>query len=241
MKRFEQLTDDELLAIVDEPEQLKILIDLECAHRGIQLLPAPPTPPVAPEAKADLTLYGVKFGYSAPDFFFPDPEVAARLLQFLNSLKGPFWTQNYERSGITTGRVAEDAHFEVTDVKVYSRELWESIKAARIRYEELKKEYDTAEAEYKKLSEQREVVIDEINERVTEVLNWRRNVEALLSKFERYLRLADNQIPIAWGFLTDAEGLGRVNRYLYAPVGHSNTETDKASWIGPYAKARSDG
>lgn len=197
--------DDEALAslIDDECDRW---IDIQCAKRGIALLPPDPGPaPKEPLSEPDLTIYEVSVGYSTIATY-TTPEAAESVREAL--AKATPFVAVMERHDYNSTKYLDHAGAEskvkVEESAVLSRHAWEKIKDDAIEYARVRARWQTARDEYETVLKARASVVDELRSMVdeaTEAIEERRKAEEI---FDRYLDLADNDRETALRFMSQA-------------------------------------
>lgn len=197
MKRFDELSDAEILALTEE--QIAYYHDFACAEEGAPLMPPPVGPaPEAVEAQHDMKVYQVAGVY------FSTMEDASRVADAMNSCRR--LTTEYARGGSYRDKVAKvaDAPESVTTEPVYSQAMWDSVRQKVTAYNEAKSAWEKRRDEYNKAAELRARVtawISERIERVHEAEIERRRCEA---EFARYVEIARGDRAMAREFLVKA-------------------------------------
>ena len=201
MKRWNEYTDEELLAMYDEGGgSYKTLVDLECAYEGLPLLPPHPGPqPVYDVPEKDVTLYEVG------GVLVTTPEAANDILSVL--IKYTLWNEEYRPPANFVKKMAT-THYGYPEVKVkqsYSEEFRATIvdemkvnAKALEEWRALKKDYDNAVGG-------RADIEETIEGRISEHRNKKWRYESMEHKFNAYLKLADGNNNIALNFLDKAD------------------------------------
>jgi hypothetical protein len=196
MKRFEDLTDAELLEMAAQEGNIEDLIDLECAHQGIPLLPAMMEEPKKPEFKKDVTIYVVG------SFKFFNQGEAMGLIDVLNtcSLTDTTGWGNSER----LYPLSDYNNPKMETKQIYSEALYSEIEKDLKAYENLKDQYELAKREYDVVKTQRDEVSDDIWDKIKEIQAQEYKKEMYKDRFNRYLTLANGDRKIALNFLNNA-------------------------------------
>ncbi len=197
MKRFDELSDAEVLALTDE--QIAYYHDFACAEEGAPLMPPPVGPaPEVVEAQQDMKIYTVG-GVS-----FATMEDASLVADAMNSCRR--LTTEYARGGSYRDKVAKavDAPESVTTESVYSQAMWDSVRQKVTAYNEAKAAWEKRRDDYSKAAELRSRVtawISQCIESVRETDIERQRCEA---EFARYVEIAQGDRAMARAFLIKA-------------------------------------
>jgi hypothetical protein len=211
MKRFIDLTDQELVALTEESVQY--YIDLACAEQGVPLRPQPPgllSP--APEVPT-----AVMYGFGS--LWFETQQAALDVLDTvakyqlyadhgydLSSRFEPIdpGTYSYPTISTRTQPLQEDYERYAADIQQYSvlKEAW---KNATQEYTRAKDTYD--KAAYPILSK-----ISNAKQRQQELVN-------MCNIFEKYLTLANDDKSVAWNFFINAYPNDAYDEELMAMLG----------------------
>lgn len=198
MRRLEDFTNDELVQLDDAG--FDALVEIECAHEGIPMLPDHPgeAPTKADDLEPTVTLHEVA-GYS-----FLTHEDAIEVAELIGTketattgyVSGPSYTQKIRK---TEKRVPD-----VTTSKAYSEEQANRIAARLERYESKSREWEAAHNEYEGIARKREKVRTRVHEAVRAAREYEERILRTRATFDRYLALADNDAHIAWRFFKQA-------------------------------------
>lgn len=198
MKRFEDLTRDELVALGDDA--INYYIDRECAERGLPLLP--PAPPVAPDKGGlapDVTHYLI------PKSRFRTVEDAQAALAAINAL--PRIDAAYVRGyGYEKVEAAPDQPLQMTQERVYSRALANETESRRDDYGRLKAVYDREKEQYDKAYRGRETAAGSIRSAIGDAYDQSQTIKSLRHDHARYVQLANGDRAVAARFLEAAHG-----------------------------------
>lgn len=195
MKRIDEMTREEIVALTDE--RINMLIDYECAMEGKPLLPDSPIKPIVPEYAPDTLIYTVA------EVTTKCADHAQRILEAINS--GERVSKKYV-SGPSYMKMLEPVSSKVTITSetVFSIELWDKIKNEKLaadvwmeEYKQLKKEYDDA-------VNKRAEISDRIWEWIGNSRNEEYRRERIRNDFKRYLELSEGNKSIAMNFLKKA-------------------------------------
>jgi hypothetical protein len=179
------------------PEEVKSFIDIECAKKGVMLLPPEPVKPAQPEIVKDVTMYEYM------GIHFQTPEAAAAVMQEVG--KHTQFTYDYKASvrifhpgtHYASGRVSvEDGMKEVTYLKH---------KSALDEYDRAKASYDNAKKAYDKAIEARKGIVGEITDYVPRCSEMVFEEKLILETMDKYIELAKGDTKIAYGFLVAAK------------------------------------
>lgn len=195
MKRFEELTDEEVLALTQD--EVTRWIDVECAHEGAPLLPPRPMAPTPIMFEPDVTVFLVG------NIYFGSADDAAKAAALMAPMAR--FNVNYV-SGPRFDKIAMPScdDLTVSTVRAFSAERWDVIKSDMARYEELKKQFEADSLEYQKASERRDVIASDIHGRVERVRGQERRRARMREEFARYVDLAGGDQTIARRFLVAA-------------------------------------
>ncbi len=199
MKNFEDLSHEEKANLTED--EVNYYIDLECAERGIALLP-PGGPPIKPDkgmTADDLVLF------EAGGQYFTDPADAGAVCATLNACKSRV-VLNYI-SGPSYRKYAEPATDPVTSGQstALSQELRAKLSSLIEEQERAADEYKKAQQAYDSIVSKRRDVVDEIRGAIaTSRRNMARKSE-LATKFSRYIELAGGDKLVAARFIRQAE------------------------------------
>lgn len=203
MKRIDELTEAELLALTDE--QFNRQVDYECAVEGVAMLP--PHPGQAPTntlPAADVKVFRVAGVYTT------DSDHAAAILELITS-KPLFKTahaKGYEGPEYLVPMGENDYSFPgIEKTTVFSPEQWDAIKEDQKAYDNLKKKWDGEMRIYQNAYESRKDIINQLSDRLREAQDNRYRREQIRTEFSRYLDLAENNTTIAMNFLLKAKPL----------------------------------
>jgi len=190
MKRLTDYTNEELRDL--NQQQIEDLIDLECAHEGVPLLPEMPVKPEVNKPQPDLTLYQVS------GLYLKHKEDADRLIELINSM--PRMEEKYYKEGYFDREEME----RVQEVKVFSEDAKMRTKAQANAAKELEDQYRFAKKEYNKIAEQRKDIIDRVNDAVCNAFDEYNKEQVYKKQYARYLQLAEGEKDIALNFMKAA-------------------------------------
>lgn len=195
MKRFAELSNEELLELTNKGELSK-LVDLECAYQSIPLLPVLPDKPEKKEFPKDVTYYAVG------NFKFMNEVEAVKVIGLLKScalIDTTGWGSN-ER----VYPMSEYNQPKLEVRSVYSEQLYKSIESDLKAFEEQTRIYNDLTNEYDKIDKQRKEIEDEIFDKVADLQKEEAKKSLYKEMFTRYLELAGNNKQIALNFLDNA-------------------------------------
>lgn len=200
MKRFEELTREELAVLTDEQRQY--YIDFACAERGIPFLPPKPADPKTKKPVRDSVLYSLNLGY------FLNAIDAQDVLDYVKKkgykladtryLSGPSYEIKYEPRRIE--------NCEISRTEAYSPAVAEQYKSVIEEAEKSKKAYEDELAEYNNVRESREKIESEIDEKISTAYSFLEKRQYYVGVFNRYLEMANNDRETAVRFFTEAYG-----------------------------------
>jgi hypothetical protein len=197
MQNIYDLTKEQVNALTDD--EIQTFIDIECAEKGVLLLPDVPTEPKKELPKPDLTIYAVG------DFRVESFEEASQILEILSKVRLVTKTYDYN--------VGYDFHyirftdFLIPEIKkefVYSAELYNQLKNAMRKYSQEKTNYDNLNREYQKADKERQGVASKVWEYINDIRDEFWQKEHLTKEFNRYLVLANGDKKIAMAFFVTA-------------------------------------
>ena len=194
MKRLEEYTNEELATLTDEQE--KDLIDLECAHEGIRLLPELSPKPKFEKPGPDMTAYHIE------DIYLLDMDEANDVLAYINSKKS-IVTRNYHCYEEYKIRPAT-APLTMSTVTGFSDEHHAKVKYERERIKNLEDSWDEEKSKYDEILKSRQDVSKKVQDACQSARTEKSQINALLNEYRRYLKLAMNEKEIAQNFLREA-------------------------------------
>lgn len=198
MNRLEDMSDDALLSL-DEEQTLELL-DLECAHRGVPLLPEVPVPPSSDGPKPDLTVY------TLPDLYFSSKEQADQVLEFARSMSILKREYQWFRGGshITYDLLPEEEDLEIKAEKGWSPQAWSRHASEAQVCAEAKNLYEEAKRKFTSIERKRKEVLDDIQSAVSEARKRNSDRQDRISSLARYRAIAGNDEALALRFYFDA-------------------------------------
>lgn len=184
MKRYMELSEDELLGL--SSAELQDLIDLECANKGIPLLPPKPVEPTMGIPEPTVSVYTVC------NFTFLDVQDATKLMDFINSSSVVDLNKDYQAGDASWIRPYQTySRPMVTESKAFTAEQWEGIRQIIDEYKKDKQRYVEHKKLYDEISSKRMDIADEISERISELTDKRAEIEWVVQEFKRYVALAE--------------------------------------------------
>lgn len=205
MKRIHELNEEGLLALTEE-QTLK-MVDYECALEGVPMLPPDPGPvPSLPELQADTQCYEVS------DVLVADPDHAARILSAIMS--GPLYKTEYPRNNYELRYLVPlgqgDYNYpKIKPVQYISPELWDKHKEHVTSLSVRKGEWDALKKAYDAAYKERDAIVKDVYERISDARQHAYDREQLRTEFTRYLELAEGNRSIALKFLEKVKDLDK--------------------------------
>lgn len=190
MKRLKDYTNEELTEL--NQSQIETLIDLECAHEGIPLLPERPEKPETNKPEEDLTVYYIS------DVKLKNKEDAQQIVNLLNGMA------RMRRDWNTNGYDLEEDSVSFKLEKVFSSECQQKYKAQTAAAKEIEDRYKSAKKEYDDIVKQRKAIIDEVSDTISDAYAEFRKIEQYKKQYARYLELAEGEKDIALNFMKAA-------------------------------------
>lgn len=195
LKRIAELTNGELVALTDE--DITNIIDLECAHRGIPLLPADPGPkPEVAYPPCDLTMYSVA-GFLVQSI----GEAESIMIALTNAFHSDY-TSDYN---IRFAKPLDGYQKHIETVQIYSKAQHEVAMRIKKDTADVVVRWEAESGLYKEIFQRREEIADELYRARKRAINDFERRQQIRRDFARYLKLADGNIQIALRFLEDAD------------------------------------
>ena len=187
MKRFDDYEPSELLEMTSE--EIEQLVDLECAFRGVALLPESPTVPAEVQAGPDVTVY------NAGGKIFRDEADAQKVCDLINSLpylETYYLSGGYSYSGPQGVKFSDKEHDmeSVRESRYWTPEHYDKHRAAIAEYKEAKERYDRDRKEYERILSERNAVAEEIHSIRAQAQAERDKVAGIEREFNRYVQIA---------------------------------------------------
>jgi hypothetical protein len=201
MKRMNELSEQEILALTDE--QIDTMIKYRMAEEGIKILSKPDQPNYTIIPPKDNTLYKTK-GFT---FVFVTLSTAQMFADLVKDYKSELHIKDWDKEYLKKYNPDNYDFKELGTVQseeIYSKELSIKIKDDISYNEKLKKEYDALMDEYKQADSDKKDVYREVWEKYYEVLNKYTNFNSMLHQYKAYLVLAEDNADIAMNFLKKA-------------------------------------
>ena len=196
MKRFEDLTREEIVALTGE--DLDLFTKKELALKGIKIVDKP-VEPIKPSIKKSITVYNIVQGYSVL-LRFTNKEEAYKMLEYLNntsSIVGISYFSN--ESYITEG----SGNFFMEERKEYSKKDITDNKSIIDNYKKELEKYKKENKEYEEFLNRFNIEFNNIYEKYSIIVEEEIEKKRLICTFiEEYLPLSDNSIESALKFFT---------------------------------------
>ena len=196
IKRLDEYTNEELLELTEE--QVKTLIDFECAHEGVALLPAEaPVKPAEEKVQPDTEIYEV----SGLDYFksHEDAKKVADLaasFERIDTVSGGSYTKKI--AGISTTDV------RVSIVKAYSESHYAKIATENARIDANLKAYKEAKAKFDEIQNSRSDITEGVLAKLGDARQEKQMINTLMAEAARYISLAQGEKEIAKNFMVHA-------------------------------------
>ena len=197
MKRLEDYTNEKLLAL--SSEEVDNLVDLECAHAGVQLLPFKPESPKMEKAPSEDMVY---FTISELEFLkMEDAMAVAAFVAEKERIRTKYaGGGRYER--VFSATVKEIP--EIASKKLWSEVHYNQIAHIKERIESEKKAYESQKKEYDDIVESRAEISNSVLAAVEKAHSEKRTLDMLCRDARRYLKLSLGDKEIAKRFMLDA-------------------------------------
>lgn len=199
MERYDDLTDDQLVEIMEDDTSKQRLYDIECAFAGVPLLPTHPgTKPTNKEIKKDVVYFSVG-GIKTRN-----AEDSAKLVELLATLDIVDTEYRAGKSVLVDAKKGTyERNFNVVTEECYSAELLAGEKDNIAAYERAENTYSNLKREYDRALQDRAEVVDAINNRYDCILDTARRHAQMMVEYNRYLDLAEGDVVMAKKFLND--------------------------------------
>lgn len=195
MQNIYDMTIAEVAALTEE--EIKSFIDIECARKGIMLLPPEPVKPVAPEIVQDVTMYEYL------GIYFKTPEAAAAVMK--EASKHEQYTYDY-KAGVKIFHIGNHYGADRTNVvQGMKEETYLKHKAALDEYDRAETSYDAAKKAYDKAVDARKGIVGNVNDYVGTCRDIIREELLIREMMTQYIELAKGDTEIAYGFLLAAK------------------------------------
>lgn len=219
MKRLEDYADEELLNMTEE--QVEDLIDLECVHEGVRLLPELPVKPTEKPPEEDFEFFEIE------PLQLVDRKDATLIAETVADMdrveskyeSGPSYTR------IVTGSKKEEP--SIQKKTKFSEKYLNEVKATKQRIDERNKEYKGLKDEYDTVSEARSSIITNVLDKIKEARQAGKRLLALRDESHRYLKLSMGDKEIAQRFMSDAypDAVDLIKEHFEDWAIHHVTET----------------
>jgi hypothetical protein len=188
--------DEKALAALTQ-EEIKSFIDIECAQKGVVLLPPEPVAPVKPQVKLDATYY------EYCGMHFDNPEAAAAIMEEVAK------HNQYGYTYIAGNKVFKPDNYyssqRVSTEKGMQSATYEKHKIELDQYDSDKRTYDAEKILFDKAVKSREGIVYDVNNTIERAKNSLREEKLIRDTWERYTQLAKNDFPVAFDFLKAAK------------------------------------
>ena len=205
MERLEDMSFEALLNIIPGSPEYEYIIDLECAHAGVSLLPDNPGPkPMAPDVQPDGALY--KLG----DWRFNDIAAAQEILECI--LKHGIWLDS-SIGGVHVMERMDQSHYNWPDIKstkAFTPAAFDKIKDELIKIEAEQADWREKNEAWESVAKERQSIIDKFNKKHDYVVEVQTGISKIKNNLTRYITLAQGSYPIAITFLKEADKQGNV-------------------------------
>ena len=194
MKRLQEHTDEELIELKDE--EIAILIDLECAHEGVPMLPTKPVAPSYEKPVFDCKVFVIA------GLVFTSAEDAGKVLEAINETT-PYDTDGYNDDKRLT-KLSEYGYPKIAPELIYSIEKWEEIKDFAARNKKEQRSYNKLKDVYDEAAIGREDVVTTVWDAIRLAQQKAYQLKAIKDSYANYLQLAGGDAQIAMNFLIKA-------------------------------------
>lgn len=200
MKPFEQLNDQELIALSDE--QIDYYIKLKKAETGIKIINYPETP-----IYTDLVVPNLEM-YEVAGRIFLEKEKAEEIASVINKHLASSFTKDYDyyrSNGKYQYAKPFDGSLEtVSIVRLYSMSAYNSIKDAIQSNKKIEDAYNKIKDEYDEENEKATEIVDKIRDAIQEARERIALFHDYKVRIQEYLQLAAGDRDIAWNFFDKA-------------------------------------
>lgn len=205
IKRMAELTFAELTSINYNSEEYRQIIDLECAHAGISLLPEyPGQKPTVSETKPDAMLY--KIG----NVGFASITDAQDVLEFMVS-KGIYTVEHISSIQVLKPMKHDDYYWPtVNSTPAFTPETFATVKDVIADATAITAIWKEKEDEYNAIYKERKTIIEKFDQAVQYANEVLTGIAKITDNLKRYLVLAQGSYPIAVTFLKEADKHGTV-------------------------------
>jgi hypothetical protein len=195
MQNIYDMTTAEVATLTED--EIKSFIDIECASKGVMLLPPEPVKPAQPEIVQDVTMYEYM------GIYFKSPDAAAAVMSEVS--KHEQHTYDY-KAGVKVFHPGN--HYAANRVDVsqgMKQETYFKHKAALDEYDRAKTSYDAAKKAFDKAVDARKGIVRDVNDHVDTCRDILREERLIRETMARYIDLANGDNKIAYGFLLAAK------------------------------------
>lgn len=198
-KRINDMTDAELLDLTND--QVRTLIDYECALAGVPLLPPEPVKPSFDKPKPDMEVYEISCSV-----YFTDAAQVAQILNMMNRSNKVGYNHDYGKTGLTHA-VNEISVYQAPKYEaklIYSQNLFESVKEQAEQVKQAENTYNAEKKAWDSAFGERKDIIKMVNDNITKAADRKREWDKHTGLFDRYVALAGGNKETAWTFLVAA-------------------------------------
>lgn len=196
LQRQEDYTDREIVEIYHNNKALGLLVDFECAHAGIPLLPELPPKPEQPDIKMDAVAYEFK------NFTLSSKALADRIIDLLKNADFVEIPYNRKCGEIKKFDERYNSSYEIRPF--FSMGLYRKHEKELENFEKLKRERQIAESEYNEVNEKHGKIVKTISDRAKDAIKEQHRLEGIRRTLLRYVSLANGDVDVAMNFLENA-------------------------------------
>lgn len=193
MKRLEELTEQDILALQDS--EIEALIKFECANEGVKFEPAPSEPELQEVPEAETSMYYVDY------LAFETKEQAQAYLDLIkNAYKTDYvvYGMNYLKKKNCRENIEVQYFYSSKEVADIATKVYKSNESLEKSHKEDMKLWTESRATYNE-------IVSKVYDRVGDVRQKYSEMNHFLSIFTReYLPLANNDADMAMSFLKKA-------------------------------------
>lgn len=199
IKRLKDLTFQEILSITRNSSEYHAIIDLECAHAGVSLLPENPGPePKTPKHEEDATFF--KIG----DYWFKNPEHAQAIIDLIIASE-PHKKDNLSGKKVMLPMKKNDYYFpKIETTQAFTLEKYQTIAESAEASDVILSEWRTKKNHYDSICDERKDVLKEMEKAWDYAKEVISGIERIKTSLVRYLEIAQGSYPIAVNFLKEA-------------------------------------
>lgn len=198
MQTIAELDEAQLIALT-EPE-LENLIDIECAERGIPMLPPEPVLPEEPLIPYDIV------AFSIGHWEFKNREDAEAVAALVNGKPRAKYSYDYKLADNDFVGWTIEERAQIAEKPILSAVQRLATKADRLKHKAAKDEYDRLRNEHREILDKRAEVGDEVRERYWAALRRQRARDEHRAYFARYLEMANGDRRVAFRFFEKSYG-----------------------------------